>query len=103
MIRHIVALRLRAEVTEAEKQQIYHDLAALRGHLEGMVDFRSFPNLSPESVVVQGFHDLFWCDFRDAAARDTYLADPAHQAIGARLVAAAEGGVAGILVLDVAL
>ena len=103
MIRHIVALRLRAEVTEAEKQQLYRDLAALRGHLDGMEDFRSFANISPEGAVVQGFRDLFWCDFRGALARDAYLADPAHQAIGARLVAAAEGGLAGVLVLDVAL
>ena len=78
-------------------------LAALRGHLEGMEDFRSFANISPETAVVQGFRDLFWCDFRDDLARDAYLADPAHQAIGARLVAAAEGGLAGILVMDVAL
>lgn len=103
MIRHIVALRFRAEVTEAEKQPLYAGLAALRGHLEGMEDFRSFANISPETAVVQGFRDLFWCDFRDDLARDAYLADPAHQAIGARLVAAAEGGLAGILVMDVAL
>jgi hypothetical protein len=50
--------------------------------------------------VVRGLHDLFWFDFRDEAARDAYLADPAHKKAGARLVAACEGGRDGITVLD---
>ena len=35
------------------------------------------------------------------AMRDAYLADPVHQAIGARIVAAAEGGIDGVFVFDV--
>lgn len=103
MIRHIVALRFRGEIDAASKASFYADLAGLRGHLGGILDFRSFANISPEEPVVHGMRDLFWFDFEDAAARDAYLADPAHQAIGARLVAACEGGVAGLLVMDVAL
>ncbi|HVX80463.1 MAG TPA: Dabb family protein, partial [Devosiaceae bacterium] len=38
--------------------------------------------------------------FDTAAARDAYLVHPDHQAVGARIVAAAEGGPAGILVFD---
>jgi Stress responsive A/B Barrel Domain len=59
-------------------------------------------NISPEVPVVHGFHDLFWFDFTDAAARDAYLVHPDHQKAGARLVAAC-GGIEGIQVLDVAL
>ena len=33
-------------------------------------------------------------------ARDGYLPHPAHQKVGAMIVAAAEGGVAGITVVD---
>lgn len=40
-------------------------------------------------------------DFPDAAARDAYLVDPAHKEAGDRLVAALEGGVAGLLVFDI--
>ena len=47
--------------------------------------------------------DMFWFDFRDVAVRDTYLADPTHQAIGARLVAALEGGADGVFVCDIEL
>ncbi len=39
-------------------------------------------------------------DFIDAAARDRYLHDEEHQRTGARLVAAASGGLDGILVYD---
>ncbi|MDE2445926.1 MAG: Dabb family protein, partial [Alphaproteobacteria bacterium] len=42
----------------------------------------------------------FTVDFVDAAARDTYLPHPAHQKLGAMIVAAAQGGVDGITVVD---
>lgn len=103
MIRHIVALRFRKTVTEAEKAAIYSDLAALGGHIEGILDFRSFVNSSVEQPLVRGFDNLFWFDFRDAGVRDAYLVDAAHQAVGARIVAATEGGPDGVFVFDVAL
>jgi hypothetical protein len=103
MIRHIVAMRFRDGIAPVTKAAIYRDLAALSGHLKGILDFRSFANVSPETAVVHGFGDLFWFDFADAAARDAYLADPAHKAVGARIVAATEGGADGVLVLDVEL
>lgn len=101
MIRHIVAVRFGKAATAGTRQGIYDDLAGLSAHLAGIVGFRSFKNVSPEDAVVRGFKDGFWVDFRDASARDAYLRDAAHQAIGARLVAAAEGGVDGIFVVDV--
>ncbi len=103
MIRHIVAVRFRDDITAAQKAGFYTALQALSGHLAGILDFRSFINSSPEEPVVHGFRDLFWIDFVGAAARDAYLVAPAHQAIGGQLVAAAVGGVAGIQVLDVEL
>jgi hypothetical protein len=101
MIRHIVLVRFRADVGAGERAAIFADLAALR-RLDGVLDFGAGPNVSPETAVRHGFGDAFWFDFRDAAARDAYLDDPAHRAAGARLVAAAEGGVDGIVVVDVA-
>ena len=103
MIRHIVALRFREGVTQAEKDALYTDLRALQGHIGGIMDFRSFANVSVEAPVVRGFRDLFWFDFRDEAVRDAYLADAAHQAIGAGIVARCEGGIDGVFVMDIAL
>lgn len=103
MIRHIVALRFRAGTTTATKQALYGDLAALSGHIEGILDFQHFENVSVETPVVRGFNDLFWFDFRDVAVRDTYLDHPAHKAVAARLVAELDGGIDGVFVADVTL
>lgn len=46
------------------------------------------------------YADGFIADFVDQVARDEYLLDPEHQRVGARIVAAAEGGVAGVFVFD---
>lgn len=100
MIRHLVALRFRAEVSDAEKASLYADLAGLRGHLDGVLDFQYRRNVSVEDELARGFRDVFWFDFRDAAARDAYLADAAHQAVGARIVARTEGGADGVFVVD---
>lgn len=100
MIRHLVLLRFRPVVTEADRAALMADLDALRAHLPGMLSFTALTNVSPEEPVVHGFRDGFAIDLADAAARDAYLADPAHRAAGARLVAACVGGAEGILVFD---
>jgi hypothetical protein len=101
MIRHIVALKFKPGVTEAKKAELYAALKALDGHIDGIIDFRSFRNVSIETPVVRGFNDLFWFDFRDATVRDTYVVDPEHQKVGARIVAETEGGPDGVYVFDV--
>ena len=100
MIRHLVALRFDAEISEDVKAPLFDDLGALQNHIDGILDFQTRQNVSPEVSVVHGFQDLFWFDFRDDAVRDQYLAHPKHIAIGARLVAACEGGMDGVTVLD---
>lgn len=101
MIRHIVSLRFRTDVPQTDKAAIYADLRGLSGHIDGILDFRSFRNVSVELPLVHGFNDVFWMDFRDAGVRDVYLDDPVHKAIGARIMAAADGGAAGVHVCDV--
>jgi hypothetical protein len=103
MIRHIVALRFSSEISETERSGIYDALRGLCDHVEGVLDFRTFRNVSPEEPVVHGFLDAFWFDFRDAAVRNAYLVHPAHQAVGARIIAATDGGPKGVFVLDVEL
>ncbi len=100
MIRHIVLVRFRGDVSPEEKESIFRELNGLRNHLEGILDFQSGPNISPETALLRGFNDGFWVDFRDAAARDAYLEDDKHRDVGGRLVALAEGGLDGIAVAD---
>ena len=40
MIRHIVHLRFAENVSEADKVSIYDQLAALSGHIDGILDFQ---------------------------------------------------------------
>lgn len=103
MIRHLVLLRFRPEVTQAERAALMAALDALRGRLHGMLSFVTLFNVSEEDLVVHGFRDGFAIEFTDPAARDAYLADPEHRAIGARLVAACSGGAEGLIVFDHAL
>ncbi|MCP8882519.1 Dabb family protein [Devosia sp. XJ19-1] len=99
MIRHIVLLRFRSEVSDAEKSAIHADLLALRDLIPGMLTMSYGPNVSPEGLH-RGFIDGFTIDFVDEAARDAYLVHPAHKSAGARLVAALEGGRDGLVVVD---
>lgn len=101
MIRHVVLVRFREGVAAAEIDAIFAELADLRRLLPGMVRFGGGPNVSPEGLS-RGFTHAFTVDFADAAARDAYLVLPEHEAAGARLVRSAEGGLAGLTVLDFA-
>lgn len=100
MIRHIVAIRFQQGVDADAKAALFRELQALETAIPGVLAFHAGPNVSPETPVVHGFLDAFWFDFADEAARDAYLVHPDHQAIGAKLVANAEGGTHGILVVD---
>jgi hypothetical protein len=101
MIRHCVFVKFRPEITPGQKDEIYAGLRALVGQIEGLLSADFGPNISPEGLA-QGFMDGFTMDLADEAARDRYLADPAHKAAGARLVAALEGGRQGLVVFDLA-
>ncbi|WIY53986.1 Dabb family protein [Devosia sp. YIM 151766] len=101
MIRHIVLLRFRPEIAAAERAAIYTELASLREVVPGFLAMSAGANVSPEGKD-QGFSEAFIMDFADAAARDAYLVHPDHQAAGARLVAALEGGRDGLIVFDIA-
>ena len=99
MIRHVVLFKFRSGVSADERAEIYAGLDALVGQIDGLLSATFGPNVSPEGLG-QGFNDGFIMDFVDAAARDRYLPHPAHQAAGARLVAALEGGTEGLVVFD---
>lgn len=99
MIRHCVFVKFRSGVSADERADIYAALNALVGQIDGLLSATFGPNVSPEGLG-QGFNDGFIMDLIDEAARDRYLVDPAHQAAGARLVTALEGGTDGLIVFD---
>ncbi|MEP2979134.1 MAG: Dabb family protein [Lentilitoribacter sp.] len=100
MIRHCVFLKFKPEITDAEKQSLYGELKALGAILPGIVKFDAMANSSPEIGMDKGFSDGFIIDFDTPKSRDIYLEAPEHKAVGAKLVAANQGGADGILVYD---
>lgn len=100
VIRHLVFLKFATEVPQAARAALMHDLSALRSEIDGMVDFHTGRNVSPEAEFVHGLTDMFWIDFCDLRARDAYLANETHKAIGSRIMASLDGGAEGIFVCD---
>lgn len=103
MIRHLVFLKFAAEVPQAARDALMRDLDALRSEIDGMQDFRTAQNISPESGFTHGLTEMFWIDFRDPQARDAYLTNDTHKAIGSRIMASLDGGAKGIFVCDIEL
>lgn len=100
MIRHCVFLKFKTEIRDTEKQTLYSELKALGAILPGIVKFDAKANSSPEIGMDKGFSDGFIIDFDTPKSRDIYLDAPEHKAVGAKLVAASQGGADGIIVYD---
>lgn len=96
MIRHAVLVRFKHD---ADTAKIFTALKALQGKIDGIIAISAGADSSPEGLQRGNTH-AFTVDFRDAAARDAYLPHPEHQKVGGMIVAAADGGLAGITVLD---
>lgn len=101
MIRHFVHMRFPESVSRETKLNIYAQLAALTGHIDGIIDFQHRENVSIEAPVVRGFNDMFWFDFESVEVRNTYLDDTNHKAVGAQIVAATLDGPDGVFVCDI--
>lgn len=97
MIRHIVLLKARPDVTEDHIAAIFADLHAL--NLPGLLAIHSGRSESPEQIE-RGYMHGFTVDFADWQALAAYQDHPDHKRVGSALVAAAEGGIDGILVFD---
>ena len=99
MIRHIVLIRFRADITEADVADIFAELHEIEDKLPGLRSITSGRSESPEKIE-RGYMHGFVADFDGWAALQAYQDHPAHKALGARLVENAQGGIDGILVFD---
>jgi Stress responsive A/B Barrel Domain len=100
MIRHLVLVKFPVNARAETIEGLFRELDGLKAVVPGMLSFKGGANVSPEGLS-RGFTHAFVVDFADIAARDAYLAHPAHQAAGARLVGATQGGIDGLVVIDV--
>ena len=99
MIRHIVLIRFRPEVTETAIAAIFADLQGIRASLPGVLAITAGRSDSPEQME-RGYRHGFIADFADWATLEAYQTHPEHKRVGAALVAGAIGGLDGILVFD---
>lgn len=99
MIRHILLVRA-PDDSDAEIATLFSGIAALR--LPGLLAVSSGPSRSPEDLERGYTHGLV-ADFADWDALRGYAEDPEHRAIGSRLTMVAEGGIDGLLVVDLEL
>ncbi|CAN1564928.1 Stress responsive alpha-beta barrel [Paracoccaceae bacterium] len=99
MIRHIVLIRFQTTVTEARIAELFAELHQIEGKVPGTLAITSGRSESPEQIE-RGYMHGFVVDFADWPALQAYQDHPDHKRLGAGLVAAAEGGIDGILVFD---
>ena len=96
MIRHVVLCKFRKD---ADVDAVFAAIAGLKDKIPGILSVTCGKDNSPEGLQ-KGFTHGFTVDFTDAAARDAYLPHPAHQLVGQMVVAALDGGLAGLTLVD---
>ena len=78
LLRHVVLFKFKADVTEAQINEVVDAFAHLPGRIDTIVDFDWGTDVSVENKAA-GFTHGFVVTFRDAAGRDAYFPHPAHQ------------------------
>lgn len=99
MIRHIVFIRFKPEMTDAKIFSIFDGLYDIKDKLPGVLSITSGKSKSPEQME-RGYMHGFVVDFTDWDALQTYQDHPDHKLLGGKLVANAVAGIDDILVFD---
>ena len=99
MIRHIVLIRFKPEISDAEIAAIFDELYAIKDKLPGVLSITSGKSESPEQME-RGYMHGFVVDFVDWDALQAYQDHPDHKLLGGKLVANAVAGIDDILVFD---
>jgi hypothetical protein len=79
-VKHIALLKFKEGTPEEQIQKIFDEILDMTESIQGIEDYVSGPNSSPESLN-QGFTHGVIMTFTDAAARDGYLNHPEHQRV----------------------
>lgn len=95
LLRHLVLFRFLPELADDQVASLIGAFAALPDHIPEVMSFEHGRNESPEGLD-HGYTHAFTLGFADAAARDRYLAHPAHRAF----VAMVQPALAQALVFD---
>jgi hypothetical protein len=100
MTKHIVLVKVRPDLAEAQLQLVFAELGGLKNSIAGIINFSWGALNSPEGLD-RGYTHAFEIEFENAAARDAYLPHPEHQRVaGEVLLPALQDGVNSVLVFD---
>src|ERR1043166_5775576 len=99
MVKHVVLLRIRRDLSPSAVEQLFAQIAALRHTISGIFDFSWRPYSSPEGLQ-RGFTHGFVMTFVDEASRDAYLPHPEHERVKAQILAALDGGLDAAVAFD---
>ena len=94
-VKHIALIKFKEGTSEEQIQTLFDQILDLSETIEGIEDYVSGPNNSPEGKG-HGFTHGFVMTFTDAAARDAYLPHPEHEKVKAAIIPLA----AEVLVFD---
>ncbi len=90
MIMHMVFMKLKPSVAQADIDALFGQFQAMVGSLDGLESFHGGPYSSPEGIN-RGYTHGFSMVFRDAASRDAYLPSDEHMAIAKGLIDMLDG------------
>lgn len=84
MIKHIVLVRFKKEITTAQIRQIFEKIGALETILPSMQSF-DYGKYNGALERHKGFDYAFYMTFNSAQERDDYLIHPEHVKVGGEL------------------
>ncbi|MGC3939661.1 Dabb family protein [Roseobacter sp. EG26] len=100
MIRHMVLTKFTSETPESTILDIYAGLRRLTEMMPGARNFGGGRSQSPEKIE-RGYMHGFSIDFDGWSDLQAYSENEDHKVLGGQIVANAEGGLEGVLVLDI--
>ncbi len=77
-VKHIALFKFKEGTTEEQIDKVFEQLMDLSENVEGIEDYVSGPNNSPENMS-QGYTHGYVMTFADTTARDAYLPHPEHE------------------------
>jgi hypothetical protein len=85
MVQHMVILKVKPGVSQAQVDALMGELKGLSQKIPGILHFSGGRYSSPEGLN-QGFTHGFLMTFETAAARDTYLSHAEHERVKAAII-----------------
>jgi hypothetical protein len=94
-VKHVALFKFKEGIAQEQIDQAFDQLLELSESIDGIEDYVSGANNSPEGLS-QGYTHGFVMTFRDAAARDAYISHPDHE----RVKTAVLPTIGGLVIFD---